>query len=390
MKRVLLVQPNLHPPGGGNTVAAWIIEALKTDYSVSLLTWKPPDFEEVNRFYGTSLKKSDINVYFINPIIRGVINLIPDPTFQRANYLMSVCKRLKKGFDIIISAFDEVDFGCKVIQYIHYPYLHIHDPYMHEKVRLDIDSSWLKKLMRMFYSKFRPWVLISRFSFRRMKNNFTLVNSDWTGNKVKEYYGIDATTVYPPIPGKFPDISWKNRENGFVCIGRFCPGKRFEAIIGILAEVRLKIPDVHLHTIGTPSPFKGEREYYKQLIRVVQKNSPWVLLHQNLSREELIELISRHRYGIHANIDEHFGIVVGEMLKAGCIVFVHNSGGQVEIVGREERLLYRNKEEAIAKIVQVINNPEERDSLCHYLNSRKELFSTEKFMSQIQEILRQF
>jgi hypothetical protein len=32
IKRVLLVQPSLQPPGGGKGVAAWIIEALKPDY----------------------------------------------------------------------------------------------------------------------------------------------------------------------------------------------------------------------------------------------------------------------------------------------------------------------------------------------------------------------
>jgi glycosyltransferase involved in cell wall biosynthesis len=125
-------------------------------------------------------------------------------------------------------------------------------------------------------------------------------------------------------------------------------------------------------------------------MRVVRENSPWVLLHENLSREELIDLISSHRYGIHANIEEHFGIAVGEMIKAGCIVFVHNSGGQVEIVGRDERLIYGTEEEAIEKIVRVMGDPDEQMSLIDYLKSRKEIFSTEKFMRDIQGIVRQF
>jgi Glycosyltransferase len=223
-----------------------------------------------------------------------------------------------------------------------------------------------------------------------MKSNLTLANSDWTGNKVKEFYGIDAVTVYPPIPGKFPNVPWNDRENGFVCIGRFCLGKRFEAIIKILAKVKSRIPDVHLHVIGTQSIFTGEREYYPHLLRVVQENSSWVHLHENLSRGELIQLISEHRYGIHANVDEHFGIVVGEMLRAGCIVFIHNSGGQVEIVGGDERLKYETDEEAVAKILRVMSDPDEQASLRNYLDSRKQLFTTDRFMSQIREIVRQF
>ncbi|MER3446052.1 MAG: hypothetical protein C4291_04095 [Candidatus Dadabacteria bacterium] len=384
MKKVLFVQTTLEPPGGANTVAAWMIEALKKEYSVSLLTWKSPNFEEINRFYGTSLKSSELTVHHINPVLRGIINLDPDPaSIQRQSYLMRLCKRLNGKYDVVISTENEIDFGCRGIQYFHYPYLY-------GKIQPDIDLPHHRKFWEALKGSYRPWMLISGFSYNRMKDNLTLVNSDWTGNKVKERYGIDATTVYPPIPDKFPDVPWNERENGFVCIGRFCPGKRFETIIEILAKVRARIPDLHLHIIGTPSPFIGESEYYSRLIRVVRENSPWVLLHENLSREKLINLISRHRYGIHANIEEHFGIAVGEMIKAGCIAFVHNSGGQLEIVGGDERLVYRTEEEANEKIVRVIENPDEQMSLIDYLRSRKELFSTEKFMSDIQEIVRQF
>ena len=54
---------------------------------------------------------------------------------------------------------------------------------------------------------------------------------------------------------------------------------------------------------------------------------PWVAILLGLSREELLQLASRQRYGLHAMQDEHFGIAVGDMLRAGCLPFVHNSGG---------------------------------------------------------------
>jgi glycosyltransferase involved in cell wall biosynthesis len=383
-RKVLFVQTTLQPPGGANTVAAWAIEALKNEHSVSLLTWKHPDFEEVNRFYGTSLNESELGVHPVNPALRSIIDLDPDPaTIQRQSYLMRLTKKLNSKYDVVISAENEIDFGCRGIQYFHYPYLY-------GKIQPDIDLLRHRRFWETLKGSYRPWMLLSGFSYSRMINNLTLVNSDWTGNKVREFYGINPITLYPPIPGEFPEMPWDYRENGFVCIGRFCLGKRFETIIGILAKVRLRIPDLHLHIIGTPSPFMGEREYYPRFIKAVKENSPWVFLHENLTREELINLISRHRYGIHANIEEHFGIAVAEMLKAGCIVFVHNSGGQVEIVGRDNRLVYKTEEEAIEKILHVMSNPYEQLSLIKYLNSRKEMFSTERFMRDIQEIVRQF
>ena len=129
MKKILLVQTTIQPPGGGNTVVVWMIEALKKDYAVSLLTWQPPDFEDINRFYGTSLSSSELTVHSINPVVRRLIDLDPDPgSIQKTSYLMRVCKRIRKDYDVIIAADNEIDFGCKGIQYFHYPY-------MHEKIR---------------------------------------------------------------------------------------------------------------------------------------------------------------------------------------------------------------------------------------------------------------
>jgi glycosyltransferase involved in cell wall biosynthesis len=382
-KKVLIVQTSLQPPGGGSTVAVWMLEALK-DHSVSLLTWKPPDFEEINRFYGTSLSSLELNIHCINPILRRILELDLDVgSFQKTSYLMRVCKRIRKDYDVIIAADNEIDFGCKGIQYFHYPY-------MHEKIRPNIDMLWPRKLVGLFNGSYRPWMLISGFSYNRMINNLTLVNSNWTGNKAKELYGVEAITVYPPVPGDFPYLPWERKENGFVCIGRFHPVKRFEIVIKILAKVKIKVHDFHLHVVGTRANESYAQDYYNQLRSLTQANASWVFWHENLSRRELVELVAKHRYGIHAHQEEHFGIAVAEMLKGGCIPFVPNDGGQVEIVGGDERLVYGTVQEAIEKITRVMNNSDEQISILSYLDSRKKLFSTEKFMNQIQDIVRRF
>lgn len=131
------------------------------------------------------------------------------------------------------------------------------------------------------------------------------------------------------------------------------------------------------------------RATYKRVLWRV-RDASWVFLNENLSREELMALVSKHRYGIHGMPDEHFGVAVAEMVKAGCIVFVPHRGGQVEIAGKDERLVYGGEDEAVSKIVRIMNNPEEQTSLRSYLGSRKELFSAERFMNQIREIVRQF
>jgi len=143
---------------------------------------------------------------------------------------------------------------------------------------------------------------------------------------------------------------------------------------------------VHLHIIGTPD----NSGYYQRIRQRAQRNPSWIFLNENLPREELARLAARHRYGIHGMTEEHFGMAVAEMVRAGCIVFVPRGGGQMEIVAGEERLLYKTPEEAIAKITRTLSDAGEQTVLRTYLATRKDLFSTELFVRRVREIVRSF
>jgi glycosyltransferase involved in cell wall biosynthesis len=379
MKKVLLVQPSLQPPGGANGVAAWIIEALKQEHAVSVLTWTPVEPAPINRYYGTLLRASEFTVYGVHPIVRWLIDCVPGPIGKlKTSLLLRLCKRNKDDYDVIITANNEADFGRRGIQYIHFPWAYQPHP--------NADPRWHHFSPALINAYYNLWRRISRFSVEGMKQNLTLVNSDWTGTKVRECHGIKTTTLYPPVPGLFPEVPWEDRENGFVCIGRIVPEKGLEEVIDILAAVRSRGWDIHLHIVGSTE----DSRYYEHIRQRVHGNASWIFLEENLSREELVQLVSMHRYGIHGMADEHFGIAVAELVRGGCLVFVPHGGGQVEVVGTDERLLYSTAEEAVAKIVRVMSDPDVQRSLHTHLASKKESFSTERFVSRIQELVRHF
>jgi glycosyltransferase involved in cell wall biosynthesis len=85
--------------------------------------------------------------------------------------------------------------------------------------------------------------------------------------------------------------------------------------------------------------------------------------------------------------EEHFGIAVAEMVRAGCVVFVPDGGGQVEIVGQEDRLRYTSAADAVAKILQVMRDPDAQAALRGRLAARKDLFGAERFVRRVQEIV---
>ena len=72
-----MVQPSLQPPGGGNGVAAWMLQSLKGQCELTVLTWAPVDLEEVNRFYGTTLTPADATAVRTAPLASMVTAPLP-------------------------------------------------------------------------------------------------------------------------------------------------------------------------------------------------------------------------------------------------------------------------------------------------------------------------
>ncbi len=378
MKSVLVVQPSLQPPGGGNLLAAWLIEALKGDHAVTLLTWWPVDLDEINCHCGTSLAESDVARLRVSALTRALCRVLPLPlALLKASLLLRAAKRIVAQYDVPISVNNEADLGRRAIQYVHFPAGY--------RPRPSGDLRWYhgsSHLLSVYY-----WLCerISGVSVERMKRNVTLTNSRWTAAKIAECYGIESRTVHPPCPGKFPAVSWEDREDGFVSIGRISPEKELDKVIDILAAVRDRGHDVHLHIIGTAD----NREYFAH-IRERASRTPWIFLEENLRREALLRLVARHRYGIHGMSEEHFGIAIAEMIRAGCIVFVPRGGGAREIVDGLETSSYASPDEAVHNIVRVLDDEQLRSELRAELAARGEFFSTERFVRSIREIVEGF
>jgi glycosyltransferase involved in cell wall biosynthesis len=370
-----MVQPSLNPPGGGNGVAVWMLEALKSEHCITLLTWEVPRLDEINRFYGTSLRRSDFELTLLPRLLYTIAQRMPTPMdLIKDNYLLLRCRRMAARFDVVISANNEVDVGRRGIQYIHYPKL---------SLRPEVDLGWNQRLLDAY--RWLAMHLIG-FSLERMRRNISLVNSDFIGARVRALYGVETVTLFPPIAGTFPAVPWECREDGFVCIGRIVPEKRLERIVEILSRVRESGRPLHLHIIGTSI---GDA-YAASIKACVDANRSWVTMHENLPREGLAQLVASHRYGLHAMDEEHFGMAVAEMVRAGCIVFAPNNGGPVQILGGDDRLLYSSVQDAAEKIGLTMLRRERQKELHDFLAARSEQFSAEHFVHQFRALVERF
>ena len=353
-----------------------MLEALKDHYDITLFHADGVDLAAVNRFYGTSLRPDNFRIISANPLVRAIGSLDSDRgSIQVLSYMMRVVRRIRHRYDLVLGTDDTDLGGSPALLYMHYPYL---------------EDFWRKYqdsrvgLTGLVQGRTRPWVLLSGFSLDRFRQNVVLANSDWTGHRIADAYGVPSRTVYPPVTECPYSLPWKDREDAFVAVGMLTPNKRMDWIVETLASVKKAYPRLRIYLAGGVCERIGGHEFHGRLRAIVDTNRDWVTLHEDLSRDELLRLLGRCRYAIHAMHNEHFGIAPAEALMAGCIPFVHDSGGQVEIVGRDPRVCYQDDDAAL-RIQRVLGDAEIQRELRTSFANRRDRFTSTRFMREIRD-----
>jgi glycosyltransferase involved in cell wall biosynthesis len=378
--RVAIFHPELCLGGGSQARALWLAMALRDDHRVELISMGPIDLDRLNRFYGTRLGRSEIGTISIKT---------PRPLVGRFDALRSYglgrwARANAHRYDLMISTYNVMDFGRPGIQFIA-------DFSFDDNLRRRFDSGspGLKSLGYRKSVGRSAYLWLGRFLARQTrlgwKRNLTVANSAWSSGVVSRAYGLSCEVIYPPVGGTFPPHSWEERECGFVALGRVRPEKRLERIVSILSRVRARGFNVHLHIIGG----LDESSYARRIGRLGRENADWVFLEGLKGGKEKEDFLAGHRFGVSGRQSEPFGIAVAEMVKAGCLVWVPNGGGQTEIV-EHPGLTYSDDDDAAAKIVAVLESEKAQESLRRHLRVRAQAFSPERFMRESRALVAEF
>jgi len=350
-----------------------MLQALREDCRIDLLTWRRVDLEAANRYFGTDLQWNQLRLIPLPRMLR-LLDLLPTPSsLVKSAILLRIARRITDCYDAVVTVNNEADFGRPGIQYIHYPWNY--------RPRPAIDLRWYhsRALLRWYYGAVER---ISPFEPAGVRRNVTLVNSDWIGAMVRDLYpGIVTRTLHPPVAGRFAAVPWREREDGFVVVGRISPEKRVDLAIDIVRRLRERGRSLRLHVIGTAD----KRAAYRKVKALARENREWLTLHENLPRDALCSLLSRQRYGLHAMQEEHFGMAVADMVVAGLIPFVPDGGGQREIVDGVPEVLWRTPEEAIERIEAVLADGERQHRILRALAPRRETLGTDHFVRRVRE-----
>ena len=285
------------------------------------------------------------------------------------------CRRVGAAFDVRISTYNFCDFAAPTIQCIaDFSW----DDATRKRLHGERKGNVGRGALHAAYRALCRAVGSDGTGLPPRGRDLVLANSQWSARILMERFGLEAEVLYPPVAA-LPEVGRPEREPlSFVALGRLAPEKRIEDMVAILRSLRSQWPELTLHVIG-----RGDGAYADALARLADAE-PWIVLHGALYGAEKARRILSSPFAIHACRGEAFGIAVAEMARAGCVTFVPNEGGQVEIV-EDARLRYSSLHEAVAKIRHICEYPDLALELSHELRERSDRFSTNAFCAQLRE-----
>jgi len=381
-RRLLVLLPDLKGVGGGNVLSAWALQAVVLDHDVTILTSRPPVLEAVNRYAGTALAARSFRVELVPGWARLLRRVWPTPiALVHRHVLIRAARKRAAEYDLVFSLENEVDVGRRALQYVHFPWGFWPRP--------EVDFRWyhLRGAVAAYYAVLRRIFPVSR---EGIAANETLVNSDWTGRKFVEAYGGTTRTVFPPAPGRFPEVPWEERLDRIVVAGRFSPEKALGKVIAIVEGVRARGHSVTLLLAGTRERHGVIGRYADQILALARERSNWVDVRLDASRSELESIVAHSRWGLHGMAEEHYGMAIAEMVLAGCVPFVPEGGGAIEVVGELPEVRYASVEDAVAKIVAVRSDPALLLRLRNALSARRPFLGADRFIEAIRDAVARF
>jgi glycosyltransferase involved in cell wall biosynthesis len=375
-------EPSGGTAGGSECCVAVLAEALGRTYSVDLIHHRPTlTPEHLETLSGTDL--SAVRCRYVPPApgIRAYLSC-PWQYFEKTRTRQA---HLSEPYDLFITFTHGVPPFCHAprgVLVVLFPFgdlapaLRWHDPW----------GTWFLLWSRLCsLHRNRGWE--ERLASYQVK----LAISRFAGCWARRRWGIDCTTIYPPV-GTCPRALAK--DNLILSVGRFATqghGKKQREMVAAFGQLRdAGLGGWEFYCVGGLSSLPRDRSYFEEVRRLGL--SCHVQVQANVGRAQLERLYGQAKIFWHAagygdddrrrpELAEHFGIATVEAMASGAVPVVVNKGAQPEIVQHGVNgLVWNTLEELKAYTHQLAHDEPLRAQMSEAACDRARSFSRENFV----------
>jgi glycosyltransferase involved in cell wall biosynthesis len=357
------------PSGGAKRTIYEAIKRLATRHQIDVYTFTTAnhEFADIRPFVHT------YQVFEYHPT-----RLFSSP-FGRLNQAMRLydLRRMEQRSKLVAQ---KIESGLYDLAYIHpcqitqSPVLlqQIHSTptiyYVHEPPRAIYESRPIRPYYKNNGSRLRsvvdavdPFLHAYGYAIRKIDLQNTrsatmvLVNSRYVREVVRKIYQVEACLSYHGVDiDKFRPVKTV-KQNVIFSVGSLTPLKGFDFLIQSVAciDPEVRPPLVIASNFQMPE----EKQY---LVEMAEKLSVKLVLHNNISDEELVNLYNSARITVYSPIREPFGLVSLESMACGTPVVAVREGGVQEAVLHEQTGLMVERDPIMfAEAIQsLLANPE--------------------------------
>ncbi len=202
------------------------------------------------------------------------------------------------------------------------------------------------------------------------KVDYFIANSTHIKNDIKEFYGRDATVVFPPVNIERFIQKSEATKKGFVTVGRLVPHKHNDIIVQACSELGLDL------TIVGRGP---------DLERLQNLAGPTVTFVTNASDEEVASYLAGAEAFLFASFED-FGITPVEAMAAGTPVIAYKAGGALDYVvpGKTGIFFEEQTVQSLTTALQAFNP---KDYSSADIKKAATAFSTEHFRKNLEQAI---
>jgi len=363
MARVAVLHNTLDLHGGADAVCLHTCAALAADHTVTLFTISGTDPAALADRFGVPFSADVVQPPGAGALAAGFERLGPAIGPQlaaRTSLLQAFFGRHADRYDAAVSTANELSLPLPSVQYVHFPQFHTDRTPATDGGRLN-----------------PLWSRLAGPALDEYAGRSQLVaNSAWTADVVETAYGVRPVVHHPPIDS-IAGRPWGDREAGVLVLGRIAPDKHTLDAVTVLDNLRERGYDLTGRIVGSAPP--AYREYVNQVTQAAANRS-FLTVETDVSRERLTDLLGQYRYGLNMKPREHFGMAVAEYVAAGMLPFAPASGGQVDVLGGDERLLFEGVEGATDRLVTAVET-----DLQPFLS--RDRFGSQRFAAEMRDHL---
>ena len=365
--RIVVVHPRMSVMGGGERVAIHSIkEALREGHEVYLAT-EEFDVSSFEDFFGVQGLFENVRLLTyppFRPLVRKAV------LYQRLVYHQSRLRKIvskRRAFDLVLNTAEVANqppTSLPAIEYCYFP-----DYFSH------LESDGLPGLWKKYY-----WPAKIFYHNRVSHIDRLLAVSNFTRQFVRERWGRESTTLYPPCPINLYDTLRTPKQDLVMTIGRMTPEKR----MGTFLEIARRLPAVDFAIVGSIATER--RSYYDTLRAAAPANVSFIIS----PLRKVKELLGKAKVYVHSAHNEHFGITIVEAMAAGCVPVVNDTGGPREIVSADVGYRWDDVNQAVEQVSNLIQNDALRRELSKAAALRAKEFGPDAFESGLKRVLQEY